>query len=64
VQNPTEIGGFSQANSFHEKAGERQAICLFFPLFSIPRVFLREISHQERLASKIASSVDPQHPLF
>jgi hypothetical protein len=52
------------AKSFHEKAGERQAISVFFPLFFIPRVFLREISHQDRLASTIASSVDPQHPLF
>ena len=37
--------------------------CLFLS-FSILRVFLRERSHQDRLATTIASAVDPQHPFF
>jgi hypothetical protein len=34
----------------------------FFLSFSILRVFLREKSHQDRLATTIASALDPQHP--
>jgi hypothetical protein len=35
-----------------------------FLFFCIPRVFHRKTSRQDRLAATIASSLDPQHPLF